>query len=142
MENSENDSKVNEIYYHEGKIVKVINDDGGTEDVNISTASKLIDEGNAATQTWYSTFQTIFCTSKLRKCVSLLQKQVIESCHKCNNIDSIKVKRDFLFNAMYLIDYLKETGNLDEAQRILDNLSYCGFICDDSIINTSNNCCD
>ena len=140
MKNNENGSKVDEIYYDDTKIFKVINDDGGVEEIDISTASNL--DVSTATQTWYSTFRTIFCTSKLRKCVSLLQKQVIESCHKCNNIDSIKVKRDFLFNAMYLIDYLKETGNLDEAQRILDNLSYCGFICDDSIINTSNNCCD
>jgi hypothetical protein len=42
----------------------------------------------------------------------------------------MRFKRDFLLSALYVFDYLKDTKNYEEAQRILDNMNGCGdFLC-------------
>ncbi len=58
-----------------------------------------------------------------------MQKQILnnpESCMECGMESSLRFKRDFLLSALYVFDYLKDTKNYEEAQRILDNMSGCG----------------
>ena len=41
---------------------------------------------------------------------------------------------------MYVFDYLKDIGNLTEAQRVLDNMSSCDSLCGDLLNNSNNDC--
>lgn len=96
--------------------------------------------GNS-TQT-FSFQQIIFSMCELQKCLVNLQKKTLletKNCLECDTNTSIRYKRDFLLSALYVLDYLKDRKNYDEAQRILDNLSTCDNLCGDEL-NLNNNC--
>lgn len=99
-----------------------------------------IKAGNS-TQT-FSFQQIIFSMCKLQECLVNLQKKTLldtKNCLECDTNTSIRYKRDFLLSALYVLDYLKDRKNYDEAQRILDNLSTCDNLCGDEL-NSNNNC--
>jgi hypothetical protein len=108
---------------------------------NYIEAYEYVQSGNAS-QTLYSPEKKVFSACKMQKCLVNLQKQLLMSSHFCNSgscdVDqSLRDKRDFLFSAMYVFDYLKDLGNFTEAQRILDNMSSCDTICKDNFNNCS-----
>ncbi len=80
----------------------------------------------------------IISICKLEKCLINLQKQAIfdglKNCdyNSCKKNDSIKLQRDFLFTSVYVLQYIISSGNFLEAQRIIESLSSCGSLCDDS----------
>lgn len=81
------------------------------------------------TQT-FSFQKMLFSICKLQKCLVNLQKQIMnnpENCMECGMESSLRFKRDFLLSALYVFDYLKDTKNYEEAQRLLDNMSGCGM---------------
>lgn len=86
------------------------------------------------TQT-FSFQKNIFSVCKLQKCLVNLQREILNnpnSCMECGMESSLRFKRDFLLSALYVFDYLKDTNNYDEAQRILDNMNSCGsYLCGD-----------
>lgn len=92
------------------------------------------------TQT-FSYQKILFSICKLQKCLVNLQKQILsnpDSCTECGMETSLRFKRDFLLGALYVFDYLKDTNNFEEAQRILDNMSSCGdSLCSDANVNKS-----
>lgn len=93
-----------------------------------------------STQT-FSFQKVVFSVCKLQKCLVNLQKQIIDnpkSCNECSSTSSVRYRRDFLLSALYVLDYLKDRRNYDEAQRIIDNISGCGSLCEDL---TNNNDC-
>lgn len=93
-------------------------------------------QNNDASQTFYSPAKNIFSVCKLQRCLANLQKQLLfESCNKCEETATLRKQRDLLLSAMYVFDYLKDLGNFTEAQRILDNLSSCNFVCQDNDFN-------
>ena len=79
----------------------------------------------------------------MRRCLADLQQELLLNDYKneCNTNKALRNKRDFLFGAAYVLDYLASTCNYKEAQRVLDNLSSCGFLCGDSTVNTKTCCC-
>lgn len=99
---------------------------------------------NKASQTFYLPAKKIFSVCKLNRCLALLQKRLLGCNNPCKNMgcnkDTETEYRNFLFSAMYVFDYLKDIGNFSEAQRILDNLSSCNFICNDLDELTNNDC--
>ena len=84
----------------------------------------------------FSFQKILFSICKLQKCLVNLQKQLLnnpENCMECGMESSLRFKRDFLLSALYVFDYLKDTKNYEEAQRILDNMSSCGeSLCGDT----------
>lgn len=96
---------------------------------------------NRASQTFYLPAKKIFSVCKLNRCLALLQKKLLGCNNPCKNLgcdkDTETLYRNFLFSALYVFDYLKDIGNFSEAQRILDNLSSCNFICDDNDLPTN-----
>ena len=95
-----------------------------------------------ANESYFFVKKEVFSTCKIRKClVSLQHKMLLESCssNSCTTSDNVRNTRDFLFGALYVLDYLKETNNFEEAQRIIDNLSTCDFPCKEDSI-TTNDC--
>lgn len=95
------------------------------------------------TQT-FSFQKILFSICKLQKCLVDLQKQIIsnpESCSECGMESSTRFKRDFLLSALYVFDYLKDTKNYEEAQRILDNMNGCGdFLCGSTNLKSDCGC--
>lgn len=137
------------IFYYDDNIYLGILNISSLDNINAST-TKLIsnwytlkDYVNTNIDYYYTTELFTFC--KLNKCVINYQKQTlfkkIESCNKICKEDNKKSLRDFLFVSIYVLDYLVCTGNYAEAQRILESLSACGQLCNDSVfINSTTNC--
>ena len=94
-------------------------------------------------QTLYIAKKPVFCIWHMRRCLADLQQELLLNDYKneCNTNKTLRNKRDFLFGAAYVLDYLSSTCNYKEAQRVLDNLSSCGFLCGDSTVNTKTCCC-
>ena len=73
-----------------------------------------------------------------------MQKQIIsnpDNCSECGMESSTRFKRDFLLSALYVFDYLKDTKNYEEAQRILDNMRGCGdFLCEGAKVKSDCGC--
>lgn len=71
-----------------------------------------------------------------------MQRKLIENgdiCDEhCQNMSN-RYRRDFLLSALYVFDYLKDRGEYDEAQRILDNLTSCSDLCGD-YLSTNKDC--
>lgn len=92
---------------------------------------------NFASQTFYLPAKKIFSVCKLNRCLAKLQKSLLGTNNPCKSLgcdfDKYKAQRDMLFGAIYVFDYLKDIGNFKEAQRILDNLQSCNFICNEDL---------
>lgn len=99
---------------------------------------------NEANESYFFVKKEVFSTCKIRKClVNLQHRLLLENCtlNSCTTSTNLRNTRDFLFGALYVLDYLKETNNFEEAQRIVDNLSTCDFPCvDDSVITNDCGC--
>lgn len=75
----------------------------------------------------------LFTSCKLAKCFVNLQRKMLD--HKVYNpckSNELTEHRDFLLSSLYVLDYLKDIGHFDEAQRIIDNMVECGEICSDN----------
>ena len=97
------------------------------------------DDENADEAYYYTPIQ-LFLLGNIEKCLIHLQKQYIcESLTNKCSVDSTKSRRDFMHSAVEVLRYLSFTENYEEAQRILDNVSECGFLCED-IYNKSTRC--
>ena len=139
----------NKIFCYNNEVYLGLSNVSSLDNINSSTA-KLIsnwytlkDYIGTNIDYYYSTELFTFC--KLNKCVINYQKQTlfkkVESCNKICKEDNKKSLRDFLFISVYVLDYLVCTGNYAEAQRILENLSACGELCNDSVfISSTTNC--
>ena len=93
-----------------------------------------------ADEAYYCTPIQLFLLGNIEKCLIHLQKQYIcESLTNKCSADSTKSRRDFMHSAVEVLRYLSFTENYEEAQRILDNISECGFLCKD-IYNKSTRC--
>lgn len=90
---------------------------------------------------WYD--EKVFSICKLENCLVSLQKKVIENCYvnKCSTNVDIKYKRDFVFDSIYVLNYLINAHNYEEASRILSNLQSCGDLCQSDTFNHSNPDC-
>lgn len=112
---------------------------------NYINAYDIVQNGGAS-QTFYCPKEIIFSVCKLQKCLVSLQEKLLftNSCtcsyDQCNTDKTLRNHRDFLLSALYVFDYLKDTQNYTEAQRILDNLSSCNSICGDELDERNNSC--
>lgn len=88
--------------------------------------------------------KVIFSVCKLQKCLVYLQRKILDdnrNCYSCDSSRDDQYTRDFLFSALYVLDYLKDHKNYEEAQRILDNLSDCaGTLCNEYQPKSNCNC--
>lgn len=143
---------VGEIFYHEGKIMQIQSDPASSSKSDILAASreitglqaydavtKNITDALEANESYFFPKKEILNICNIRKCLLYLQRKLLlESCkNHCFSNKELRQQRDMIFNAVYVLDFLKETGNFEEAQRIIDNLSSCGLICDGKSITFS-----
>lgn len=90
--------------------------------------------------------QTYFCKKiaftycNLIKCFVSLQSNLANSLCDASCEKTDVYNRDFLLSTIYVLDYLRDTNNFKEAQRILDNINECGGFCKSETL-TKCNCC-
>lgn len=107
--------------------------------LNIKDLEALDDFGLST----YFCKKIIFTYCNLIKCFVSLQSNLANnicdsSCGKSDTIDTSN--RDFLLSTIYVLDYLRDTNNFREAERILDNINECGGFCKSETL-TKCNCC-
>lgn len=82
-----------------------------------------------------------FSICYLYDCYISLCKQVFAKinlrCLDRSNADDVKFKRDFLWMTINVIKYYVEFNQLYEAQRLLQEVNYCGGICNDQNLSAS-----
>lgn len=89
----------------------------------------------------------LFTICKLNRCLMSLQKKMIydnlkNKCtyDKCSSNEETRLQRNFIFDSVYILTYLINTGAYLEAQRIIEDLSTCNYVCDNLLNLTYNNC--
>ena len=138
-----------EIFWYKGNIYisMVENSDAITLDEVISKSAisnnylELI--GNNHSQS-FSFSEGLISYCILRSCLISIQKNLLykgsKSCSYdlCEKNSMERSNRDFLLSAIYVLDYLSSIGDLYEAERIINSLSYCYSLCTD--IKSNCNC--
>lgn len=86
--------------------------------------------------------EEIFSICNLRRCTIAHEKQAIEeflsTCNRknCNKKSSQQPTRDILLISIFVLEHLISRHRYSEAETILDSLSSCGNICEDTITKT------
>lgn len=80
----------------------------------------------------------------LYDCFLSICKQIFSKInYKCldkSNLNDLQFKRDFLWMSISVIKYYVELNQLFEAQRILEEINYCGGFCNDQQLQQSSGC--
>lgn len=61
-------------------------------------------------------------------------------CIDKSNLGDLRFKRDFIWMSLNVIKYNVELGQFLEAERILEELNYCGGICNEAQLETTSDC--
>ena len=123
------------IYYDNGQFYKSI--DGGVTSEIITY--EIIKEINPITTNIAKCKKSTFSLCFLYKCYINYCKQVLEqNISKCITKDSDLVfRRDFVWMTINVIKYYLENGQLDEAQRLLEETMSCNGFCKSSFLKYS-----
>lgn len=83
-----------------------------------------------------------FLTIRLRKCYVEACQEIFNNQHRCKgNIDpDLSYKRDLIWSALNVIQYMAELDQYEEAQRLLEELTSCNGICQTSSERSKCNC--
>lgn len=102
---------------------------------------EILSEMNPETSGLDIEHEYYFHTCHLRQCFVNICEQIlnqVEACNK-NSIDyNLSYKRDLLWSALNVIDYLSEQEKFEEAERLLERIMSCNGLCDS--YKTSCNC--
>ena len=105
--------------------------------------SKIIAEINTENTTISRSEMKIFSLCNLQQCYIKICKQIFNKYKiRCIHDDykSIVFNRDFVWMTLNIIKYHIEFDNYLEAQRILENINYCGGFCE-QVSNMSQSGC-
>ena len=93
----------------------------------------------------FSFQKVVFSFCKLQKCLVNLQKRILSNPQNCDKYGAIcsdslsRYNRDFVLNAVYVLDYLTKQERFSEAQDLIDSLQDCsGAICEE--VESKSNC--
>lgn len=93
----------------------------------------------------YNYDEKVFTYCKINQCLIKYQRELIfdniKQCgySDCTKNSQLKMTRDFLFDTVYVLNYLMHIGSLLEAQKLIENLSFCTGVCNGDL-STSKNC--
>lgn len=114
-----------EYYYSDGKVYH------NNEQANLG----LLLEMNPEVSGLIVDYEYYFQTCHLRKCYISVCQQIFDQVHSvdCNkqNLDqNLIFKRDLLFSALQIIDFMSEKGQYKEAELLLERIMNCNGLCD------------
>lgn len=100
---------------------------------------------NELTTTIIKGVKSTFCLCKIRDCFYKICKQLLQTyptkCpDKSDDIATWQYHRDILWMAINTIKYLLEKEQFYEAQRILQEINYCGSICGNTVKKVTSSC--
>lgn len=143
------------FYYSNGNTwdIYIGTTDGQNETLTVESAKKVEDYSELSSlitdEIEYWTNKQIVSICYLNKCLISLQKKMIYdnlnskyTYDNCSSDESIRNMRNFLFDSVYILSYLIEQGSYLEAQRIIEDLTSCNYICKDILGETNYNKCD
>lgn len=85
-----------------------------------------------------------FSTCNLRNCYIKACYDIFDQqnsiCNKITSDKSLTYKRDLIWSALNVINYMFEMGQIDEAQRLLEEITECNGLCPQTINNNSSGC--
>jgi hypothetical protein len=126
------------IYYYDttAKVIKKYTSGVSTE----VTIDELLEVNASDTTTIIRADKNTFCLCRLNQCFYKLCKALFSSLpSKCyNKLDENKsmiYNRDIIWMAINIIKYLIEQSQYYEAQRILEEVTQCGSICNNIIVD-------
>lgn len=123
-------STYREIYVTDGtKVYKYFNKD--LVECDISEVAMV----NSDKTTISRCYKEFFCIWFLQNCYINLSKEIFNSIlSKCtNNIDTFN--RDFIWMTLNVINYYVEFNQLNEAQRVLEDVNGCNGFCKNTVYN-------
>lgn len=91
--------------------------------------------------------KSTFCLCKIRECFyqickKLLQVYPVKCPDKSDDLSQLQYYRDIIWMALNVVKYLLEKEQFYEAQRILEEITYCGSICGNlNTVKKSNSSC-
>lgn len=120
--------------YEDGTLVEV-----SLEEILEINALPPLDASELTTTIIKGTKNT-FSICKLKDCFykicrQLLQAYPVKCPDKSNDLEQLQYYRDIIWMALNVMKYLLEKNQVFEAQRILEEITYCGSICN-NIENT------
>lgn len=133
------DTMPSRIYYIDKNNVVYLNDNP------ISDISSLAIENLEDTNIEYTETEHV-SVSKMKECYINLCKQIFDKtafskCDTKRSVDSELIfKRDFVWSAINIIQYLTENNMLEEAQRIVSVVNGCNGLCNSSNLSTDGGC--
>lgn len=124
--------------YENGKVVTV-----SIEEILEINAVPPVDTSELTT-TIIKNSKSTFCLCKLRECFYLICKNLLQEYpEKCpeNSYNQLQYYRDIIWMTINVIKYLLEKEQFYEAQRILEEITQCGSICNNiQTVKKSSNC--
>lgn len=104
----------------------------------------LIEQIGVNTTTISSAVFQQFSICQLYGCYIALCKPVFESvnyrCMDKTGLSDIIFKRDFIWMTINIIKYYVEDGQFMEAQRLLEEVNYCGGFCNELSVQSKSGC--
>lgn len=82
-------------------------------------------------------YQYYFSTCRLRKCYISICQEILDKvasieCDKKNLDKNLIYKRDLIWSALNVINYMAEAEQYEEAERLLERITGCNGLCDNS----------
>lgn len=117
----------NMYYYSDGKFYKNI------QEVELQ---EIIDTNPEVSGVEVS-YQYYFNTCRLRKCYVSVCQEIFDKvasieCDKKNLDRNLIYKRDLIWSALNVIKYMAEAEQYEEAERLLERITGCNGLCDNS----------
>lgn len=130
------------VYYSDGKeIYKYYN--GISEKVDLSEIVERNIRGTTISRYTQDHFSICF----LRKCYinlcqSIFNSSAFDKCSNKNKLDcNLTFKRDMVWMAINVINYLVQFNQLGEAQRLVERISSCNGLCSNNSYKSKTNGC-
>lgn len=122
-------------YYKNGKFYNNIREVSIQELININPEVS----GVKVSYSYY------FSTCNLKKCFVKICQEIFNSqtsiCNKSNVDSSLLYKRDLIWSALNVINYMAEMDQMEEAQRLLEEITQCNGLCSSYGIKKSSRGC-
>lgn len=114
----------NQYYYKNGKFYKNIQEVDIQEIVNVNPEVSGVEVD----------YEYYFQTCQLRKCYIKLCQEIFDSvasinCNKGNVDSNLIYKRDLVWSALNVINYMAEADQYEEAERLLERIIGCNGLC-------------
>lgn len=121
------------VYYYDGKQIKKTRDGETIEDADLLEVATRNSVGTTIFKASKVDFSTCFLMNCFLNYCKIIFKQNKNKCIVKD--DAIIFKRDFIWMTLNIIKYYLDFGQMEEAQRLLEEVMSCNGFCTPNILN-------